>query len=447
MSYTFCDKYAPKKMSDILGDREDVNYLEKILKNIDKQKFKCILVTGSHGSGKSCRVNMALRHLNYAIKLINISNFKRADDQVSYLQSIVSCSDISKMLVGDKLQKCVIVIDEMNDESINQEKTQIANIMKINNSYNICPIIFVFDNRYNKMINSLKKGSCEVKVKIPSDNEMRMMLKKIAIGENMRFQNKVVIDDIINFSQYDYRRLCTMVGDMTCEQVDNQIKRITIDIVKKYKEMNLEKDIIPDIYCSTKKILSNYDSIQDCLKIYEMEKVNIPLMVHDNYISTIHLKNYDDINGMKDLTKITEAISMGDVVDNYVYGEQKWDITNVHGFYSCCVPGFYVNRNGYGLKKKADYFVDMKKTSIKKINRKNIILASQQIDSLDPMDYLYINKILAQYIKNDDIDSLIEMMKQYRLTLEKLENIIKIDKTNKDKVVLNARQKRLLKKV
>lgn len=452
MSRFLGDKYSPKTVNDIIGERAEYFNLKKTLFDIDRKKYKCILVTGSHGSGKTCRVHTILNSLNYSIKTVNIYNFKQADDQLSYLQGIVSCSDISRMLNGEKMQKNVIVIDEIGNDTVNQEKIQIINIMKINNLHNICPIIFIFDNKHNKLINSLKKGSSEIKIRTPTNDDMMVLLKKIMTCEKIKIQSKNlnnIIDTIIKHSQNDFRRLCNIMRDLMNDMNDtNKNKRlITDEMINKYQKLFVGKDIIPDIYQSTKKILSTYESIDNCLKLYELEKVNIPLMIHKNYIVTTNTYTYADINNMDDINKISYSLSMGDVVDNYIYGEQKWDITNVHGFYSCATIGYYMNKNKYQLKQRPEYFVDMNRTSIKRNNRKNIITASQQIDTLDPMDYIYINKIIMKYVLDDDMNGLIDLMKKYKLTLEKLENIIKIDKSNRSKISLNAKQKKMLKNI
>jgi hypothetical protein len=162
---------------------------------------------------------------------------------------------------------------------------------------------------------------------------------------------------------------------------------------------------------------------------------------------TTNTYTYADINKLHDINKISDSLSIGDVIDNYVYGEQKWDITNVHGFYACASVGYYINKNKYQLRQRPEYFADMNRTSIKRNNRKNIITASQQIDTLDPMDYIYINKIIMKYIVDDNMEKLVELMRKYKLTLDKLENIIKIDKSNKSKISLNAKQKKILKNI
>jgi len=452
MAHSLCHKYFPRTINDIIGTKEEYYNLREILNGIEhqRQKYKCILVTGPHGSGKTCRIHKILKHLNYAVKTINIYNFKQIEDQCSYLQGIASCSDISKMLNGEKMQKSVIVIDEIGNDTINQEKTQIINMMKINNSFNICPIIFIFDNKHNKLINSLKKGSHEVKIRTPSDDDIMVLLKKIVITEKIKIQSKnvsVIVKDIIKYSQNDYRRLYNILDDLVNEVTDTNTKCITYGMLDKYNKIFMEKETIPDIYQSTKKILSNYKNIDNCLKVYELEKVNIPLMIHKNYIMTTNQYTNEDINKLKDITNITKSLSMGDVIDNYVYGEQKWDITNVHGFYSCASVGYYVHNNKYYLNERPEYFTDMNRTSIKRINRRNIVSASQQIDTIDPMDYIYINKIILKHIENDNMDILLKIMKKYKLTLEKLESIIKIDKSNKNKISLNAKQKKILKNV
>jgi len=77
MSLLFCNKYKPKTTKDIIGNNYSVFELCRLLRDFNKCKRKCILVTGTHGSGKSCCVEVVLNKLKYASKVLNITKFKQ----------------------------------------------------------------------------------------------------------------------------------------------------------------------------------------------------------------------------------------------------------------------------------------------------------------------------------------------------------------------------------
>ena len=96
-----------------------------------------------------------------------------------------------------------------------------------------------------------------------------------------------------------------------------------------------------------------------------------------------------------------DFISKGDVIENYIYGDQNWDLQNIHGFYTCVLPSFYICEN---IKKNNDYIpikfpLDLNRTSIRKINIKNINNANKYMPNMRISDYIYINKLIT---KNSD---------------------------------------------
>jgi hypothetical protein len=48
-------------------------------------------------------------------------------------------------------------------------------------------------------------------------------------------------------------------------------------------------------------------------------------------------------------------------------------------------------------------------------------------------------------ITDNNIDEIIKIMKEYKLSLENIENILKIDKNNQYKNILTTKQKKILK--
>lgn len=454
MGSSYCEKYKPLKVEDVIGDEQATDEIIRLLKNFPIGKHKCILVTGTHGSGKTCRVDMILKKLNYIIKPLNISKIKRSDKLGTiqsektkkkqlelYIKELTSCSNVISLFNGEENYKCAIVVDELDTESLSLEKNQLIDLMKLNNEIGMCPIIFIFDTKHNRLINTLRKGSHEVIISEPSNEDMMELLKRICFKEKLRIKNKEVAQKIIDFSQHDFRRLCMTLNDIV-NDVGNNV--ITLEIVNNYAELMLEKDVSTDLFRSTYSLLSTYNNIDECQRLYEVEKVNIPLMVHQNYLLATNCNNEKSFDG---IMKITNALSYGDVIDNYIYGEQRWDITNVHGFYSCCMPSYLLKHNNHNVNFRPKFPVDMNKTSIKKLNKKHITNASRTFNSVDPIDYVYMGKIINALIKDDAQDKIIEIMKTYKLSLEKVESILKIDKHSQYKLSLTNKQKKILKEV
>lgn len=444
----FHEKYMPRELSDIIGTPNVMQNIMQWLTDFKKEKYKCMTIIGPHGSGKSCRIMLALQKLNIIPYMFGDVKTNLLETPHKFLQQLASGMDILSFMNGGGAKKNAIIIDEIDVELLTHEKKKIVELMKINNKKEYCPIIFVFDTKHNKLINSLKKGTKEIRIYEPSDIDMMKLLQKIIIKERITLDDCEVSNKIIEFAQHDYRRLCSTMCDLINDlnNLCNHSNVITMKQLDEYLSIMCEKNILFELYRSCNTLLTNYQNIDECMKLYQIEKVNIPQMVQYNYIHKIIY--FQDLPIMSNKLKyITNALSIGDIVDNYIFGEQRWDLTNIHGLFSCCIPSYHLNAFPKTYYKLPQYSVDMNKTSTKKLNKKHIIGASKTFDSVDPIDYVYMSKILCHLVVHNQFDELIEIMKTYDLSLEKLENTLKIDKNNTNKPILTAKQKKILKNI
>jgi len=172
-------------------------------------------------------------------------------------------------------------------------------------------------------------------------------------------------------------------------------------------------------------------------------------MIHHNYISNITTNIHNKQKQSEITNKISQLLSEGDVIENYIYGDQNWDMQEIHGLYTTALPSYYlcdeVNKNKNIEKIRLRFSTDLNKTSIKKINKKNILKTDDCLKNMDIDDYIYINKIIKKLIDEGNIKECAELLNVYNIKLEQIESLIKIDKikdSQKDiKTVLTAKQK------
>ena len=256
----------------------------------------------------------------------------------------------------------------------------------------------------------------------------------------MRLRKKEVVDQIIELSQYDIRRLIHILEDINYAYKG---KNITEEILKDYSTISQKKDTDTDLYSATGQLIYDYSGIDSSIKLYESDKVKLPLMVHQNYINAV-IPNFNNAVCFDKLHKIAGLLSDGDVVENYIYGEQTWSMQEIHGFYSCAAPSFYISD---GMTKPMTrtpllFTTDLNKTSIKQINKKNIGKADKFFKNMDTMDYIYISQILAKYIQSENIAECVALTKEYDIEFQQIELLMKIDKIRDDSFTIPARSKR-----
>jgi hypothetical protein len=147
------------------------------------------------------------------------------------------------------------------------------------------------------------------------------------------------------------------------------------------------------------------------------------------------------------IKKVGESVSTGDVVENYIYGDQSWEMQEIHGFHTCAATSYYLSEKmESSLEVDLTFTTDLNKTSIKKINKKNINKTNRCFKNMNIFDYIYINKIIRKLIDDNKIEECVYLMKDYGVKLEHIESLLKIDKIKNTKTALTSKQKKEFKK-
>ena len=415
------NKYCPTKLNQILGNTKTIEYIKDWLKTYEEVKESLkrngllkrsskgrkkklvniseldleyskrkgnLLITGSHGCGKSTIINIILKEGNYEIIDINDLDNKVVVD--SDLISKLSNRKINTPSTGKK----VLVIDEFESVITLNDKVNIFNIIKENNYNRWMPIIIITNNQHNKQLNETKKYSNEVKIYPPYQNEIVRWIYGICKNEKINLEYNL-IPAFIEYCQNDLRKILIQLDELKINypksQIDNKTLCDFMDIMKK-------KDQDYDLYKATENMLVNYVNIETCLELFESQKVLMPLMIHENYHEYIKQDKY---------FKILNILSKGDLLENYIHGEQNWDLLEIHGYISCAIPSYYINKYSSGSRgKKIEFAIDLNRTSVKKMNKKNINKTNEKINKLynknirskSIEEFIYISEILNKNI-------------------------------------------------
>jgi replication factor C subunit 1 len=440
MSNLIQNKYKPSSLNDIIGNSKSIEYINKWLEsyedvqnflksngllkksskgrkkkliNISEQEIEFskrkgnLLITGSHGCGKSSIINIILKNYNYEVISLNM-----LDPKIKFDTDIVAKFATNNDI--DENKKWILLIDELESVITLNDKNNVFNIIKDNNFKRWMPIIIITNNQHNKQLNETKKYSNEVKIFPPYPNEITRWVYNICKNEKINFEYEL-ISKFVEYCQSDMRKILIQLDEI---KINYGSTKITSDILDNFMSIMKNKDLDFDLYKATNKMLTDYKDIETCLELYETEKVLMPLMIHENYYKFIKQEEYFNV---------LDKLSIGDILENYIYGEQNWDLLELHGLISCCIPSFLINKYSNDKKTSALVFAaDLNRTSVKKMNKKNI---NKTNDTL--------NKSSSKNIRNKSIDEFIymgEIMNKLNENKTKssnnnyINNIIKINK-------------------
>ena len=216
-------------------------------------------------------------------------------------------------------------------------------IFKNNNKIKSFPLIFISNNQHSKLLNDLKKSCKEIIFNNPTNEELKQLIRNISISEKIIWENESLIDKLILFAQNDIRRLINLFQELSYHLTNGRITNLKID---EFIEKSREKNIDVGLFDSTERILNNYLDYDTIIKLYESEKVLLPLMIHENYLKKILNKSKDSWqNIIYNIVKVSDSLSRGDNIETSIYTDQNWYLQNIHGFFTCINTSYWINKN------------------------------------------------------------------------------------------------------
>ncbi len=450
MDKLWINKYKPKVLNEIIGHKVQIKKIKDWINNLYNNKNQSIIITGSHGIGKSLTIKIIFEEMDYLIRIIypnQIKDHRTLDDFNDYYNH--NNSIYSKInFIDEKKKKIIVIFEETENITLTSERKYIMDIFKENNKKKAFPLIFISNNQHSKLLNDLKKNCEEIKFNAPNSIEINNLIKKICLNENIKLKNDEIIETIINFSQYDIRRLINILQELSYHYENKCIdKNNLLEFINKSREKNIDIGLFDATY----KILNNYNDYETIMKLYENEKVLLPLMIHENYLNKVLNKTKEPWETIIfNLVKISDSISRGDNIETSIYTDQNWYLQNIHGFYTCLNTSYWINKSNKDTKinmSDIKFSTDLNKTSLKNINKKNITNLLKFIPNKSIYEILIINKISNHFIALNNENDLINIISEYNkdVTIKEIELCMKIDKTSEYKLLGTKDKKKIIK--
>lgn len=360
------NNYIPKKISDLNSTNKDtVNKVIKWILNFNNEKNNSILLIGNHGVGKKTLINIICNEVKY--DLIKISNYNIKDYNFN---DIIN----KKRILNNK--NYLLLFDNIDNLTTSDKKLiTILNNKNIKNK--MFPIIY-FSIIHNKYLSEIKKISDIYYINNPSNIELYVYIENIIIKQKYDIKDKNYIDNIIEYGLGDYRKINTILNIM----INNNIE----DFMNFFKVI-CKKDNHLDLYKATKELLYGDITYEEKIKIYNEDKVLLPLMVYQNLPNVLNnnfMKNIDDV------INAYESISYSDLINTSMYINQNWELQEIYGHFSCVDSINKLNNVNKEKNRKIEYTIDLNKLSQKNVNKNTlrIILSKLNIE-IEDIKYLY----------------------------------------------------------
>lgn len=200
-------KYAPRRRSEVVGNKESVNsiiaYLNKFRNPKLRSKLvkKAILLFGPPGIGKTSSVLAIANGLNFDVVTVNASDSRNKNS----LQNVRNASVFSSLKenLDSKIVGQILLIDEVDGLSGTADRGGLREIVDIINSTRV-PLILTANDVTPQKFSTLKKY-CELReFKSPTSEEILEILHRIVEKESIAVSDKT-LRKLIKMSQNDIR--------------------------------------------------------------------------------------------------------------------------------------------------------------------------------------------------------------------------------------------------
>lgn len=445
MSNLWVNKYAPKTISEVVGNSSKIRTLETWIKNYKNKKpgtKKVALISGKPGIGKTTLAKLLLTEYGYTPIEFNSSDIRGAKKIRNVLKKSLTYMNIIDMF--NKGTKPIgIIMDELDGLSSDKGgMTEFLNIIKSDlsiktrkkktnniNLYN--PIICTFNPYSDKKLKELEKYSIRINLsKIPSF-ELEKIVDKILINEKMNIDIDAKIFLVKN-ANGDVRRLINLLYDLSFVH-----KHITLKIVQNQKKSFAQKDTDIQLYDAVKLLLNKRLSINKVYQLYEHECLLIPLMIHENHLDYVINSKNSNTDKLSVLKNISNSICENDVIQTSIFVNQSWSLLDISGVYGANIPNYEITR----LEKKQNskpvsinFTKLLNKVSLMYNNKKIIIntIANNKHLRVKHDDIPYLIELIRYNLfdKNGDINKICNILKKYKINVNDLETILKLEKLN-----------------
>ena len=178
----FITRYAPSKISEVVGQQLAVSQLKSYVLNYKAQPQKAMLLWGPIGCGKTCSVYALAKELNYDLLEINSSDLRNQESIKQFLGSALGQQSLF-------FRPKIILIDEIDNISGVHDRGCLPAILKAI-EYSSFPVIMTANDPFDHKFKELKKACALVSFQKLDYTLVAEFLTMICRKENISFEEK-----------------------------------------------------------------------------------------------------------------------------------------------------------------------------------------------------------------------------------------------------------------
>lgn len=363
-------RYAPQQVTQICGNKAQVDKLSRWLRAFPKSQktkfkmpgpdgsgtFRAVMIHGPPGVGKTTAAHLIAKLEGYDIVESNASDTRSKKLVETGLKGVLSTTSLMGYFgtasgngVDASKKKLVLIMDEVDGMSAGDRGGvgALAGVCKRSQ----VPMILICNERKQPKMRPFDFVTYDLPFRRPTVDQIRSRMMTIAYREGLKIPPNVV-NALIEGSGADIRQVVNMISTAKLDA-----KNLTYEDGKDMSKA-WEKHIVLKPWDMVSKILggglfnpASKSTLNDKQELYFNDHEFAPLMLQENYLGTNpqRTNRFNANPKMKTLaqldlvSKAADAISDGDLVDRMIHGsQQQWSLMPAHAMFSFVRPASFV---------------------------------------------------------------------------------------------------------
>jgi len=386
MNELWVNKYAPKKTSDIIGQKNAIEVVSSFVKSFPNVSKKAVLVYGPTGTGKTCIAKSLVDEFNLELVEMNASDFRTK----AIIEETLGAATRQASLFGTGK---LILIDEVDNLSGTKDRGGVGAIAEIIEGSKF-PIILTANDAYSDKLKSVRKYCTLVELKGINPVSIFAKLQEICKLENISY-DEAALKKLAALSNNDMRAAITDL-----QIISEGRNKITLEDISLWAREQEES-----IFETLKVIFKSFDSKLALESFEKTDEAPEDLML---WIDQSIPAEYLDVKSRK---RAYDYLSEADIFQTRIMRWQHWRfLVYINAFLSAGVQQSKDKANPqFILHKRPELLIKLFIRAAKRAKMKG--LASQIGDKLHASSYVLQQKFMPyyQYIEQNNAKEFAEL--------------------------------------
>nr|XP_026484731.1 replication factor C subunit 1 [Vanessa tameamea] len=444
------DKYKPQNLKQIIGQHGEASSASRLLrwltkwyanrkaklpkpnpwvKNDDGGYYKAALLSGPPGVGKTTTVALVCKELGYDVVEFNASDTRSKNlikEQISELLTSTSLSGYAKGNAGKGAvsKKHVLVMDEVDGMAGNEDRGGLQELISLIKSTSV-PVVCMCNDRNSEKMRTLVNYCYDLRFCRPRADQIKAAMLSVCFREGLKLSADALAQ-LIASARQDVRQTLHRLALLACGPAP----------LAPLAPRAAATDVRIGPWEAIRKVFSAEEhktmSIHDKSDLFFSDYSIAPLFVQENYLNVYpHCPKHEVLER---ISKAADSISIGDMVEAKIRGQQAWSLLPLQAMYSSVIPGSVLEGN---LSSQIQFPSWLGKNSRKnKMHRlcqeihAHTRLSTSGSKSSIFLDYAYYlrDAVATPLIKEktEGIEKSMEVLESYHLLREDLDSLVEL---------------------